>query len=124
MKRLCAVALGVVVFGLAGFGSAADPEDFAKKIIGNWEITKAGGDVPAGSTIEFTDDGKLSAVIKAEGQDLKLSGTYKLEKDKLTVKITIENQTVEETVTVKKLTDTEMELEDKDKKVDVLKKLK
>jgi len=29
---------------------------------------------------------------------------------------------VEETVTVKKLTDTEMELEDKDKKVDVLKK--
>ena len=122
MKRVSAAVLGVVVLGMAGFAPAAD--DAAKKIVGKWEITKAGGDVPVGSTIEFTKDGKLAAAIKAEGQELKLTGTYKLDKEKLTVKITVENQTVEEIVTVKKLTDDEMELEDKDKKVDVLKKKK
>ena len=124
MKRVSAVVLGVVVLGLTGSAPAADTDDYPKKIVGKWEITKAGGDVPVGSTIEFTKDGKLAAAIKAEGQELKLTGTYKLDKDKLAVKITVENQTVEETVTVKKLTDEDMELEDKDKKVDVLKKKK
>ncbi len=122
MKQLSAVVLGVVVFGLAGFSPAADTDDNATKIIGSWEVTKAGGDVPAGSTIEFTKDLKLSVVIKTDGGDVKVSGTYKVEKDELRVKITVENQTVEATVTIKKLADNMMELEDKDKKVDVLKK--
>jgi len=124
MTRAFAVVLGLVAaFGLAGSAGAEDKkDDNATKIVGKWEITKAGGDVPAGSTIEFTKDGKLAAVIKGDGKDLKLDGTYKIDKDKLTVKITVENQTVEETVTIKKLTDADLELEDKDKKVDVLKK--
>lgn len=124
MKRVIAVGLGVVMLGLAGFAGADEKKqnDNAKKIVGKWEITKAGGDVPVGSTIEFTKDGKLAAVIKAEGKELKLDGTYKLEKDKLTVKITADSQTIEETVTIKKLTEDTMELEDKDKKVDVMKK--
>ena len=124
MTRAFAVVLGLVAAcGLAGFAGVEDKkDDNATKIVGKWEITKAGGDVPAGSTIEFTKDGKLAAVIKGDGKDLKLDGTYKIDKDKLTVKITVENQTVEETVTIKKLTDADLELEDKDKKVDVLKK--
>lgn len=120
MMRLSAVVLSVVVFGLAG--TAAPEDDNAKNIVGKWEMTKAGGDVPVGSTIEFTKDGKLSAVIKSDGKDLTLNGTYKIEKDKLIVKIMVENETIEETVTIKKLTKDELELEDKDKKVDVLKK--
>jgi uncharacterized protein (TIGR03066 family) len=122
MKQLSAVVLGAVVFGLAGFSPAADPDNYATKIVGSWEITKAGSDVPAGSTIEFTKDLKLSVVLKTEGGDVKVSGTYKIEKDELTVKITVENQTVEATMTIKKLSNNIMELEDKDKKVDILKK--
>ena len=56
--------------------------------------------------------------------EVKLDGTYKVEKDKLTVKIKIGDQNIEETATIKKLTDDALEIEDKDKKVDVFKKKK
>ena len=52
------------------------------------------------------------------------AGTYKVEKDKLTVKIKLGEQNIEETATIKKLTDDALETEDKDKKVDVFKKKK
>jgi uncharacterized protein (TIGR03066 family) len=119
MKRLFAVALGVLVFGLAA--GADDKDDNAKKIVGTWEVTKSGSDLPAGSTVEFTKDGKLNVVIK-DNDTVKLDGTYKVEKDKLTVKLKAGDQTIEETVTIQKLTDKELELKDKDNKVDVMKK--
>ena len=125
MKRLNAIVIGMIALGLAGSARADDKtDDYAKKIVGKWELTKAGGDVPVGSIVEFTKDGKLSATIKADGMEIKLEGTYKLDKDKLALTIKVNDQTVEETVTIKKLTDEVMELEDKDKKVDELKKKK
>ena len=125
MKRLNAIVIGMIALGLAGSARADDKtDDYAKKIVGKWELTKAGGDVPVGSIVEFTKDGKLSATIKADGMEIKLEGTYKLDKDKLALTIKVNDQTVEETVTIKKLTDEVMELEDKDKKVDVFKKKK
>lgn len=122
MKAVFTGLLGVVLVVCAG--TAQGQDDNAKKIVGMWEITKAGGDLPAGSTLEFTKDGKLNAVIKAEGMEVKLDGTYKVEKDKLTVKIKVADQNIEETATIKKLTDDALEIEDKDKKVDVFKKKK
>ena len=75
-----------------------------------------------GSTVDFTKDGKLTAVIK--GDDTKLEGSYKIDKDKLTVKLKAGDQTIEEVVTITKLTDDALELKDKDAKVDVFKKSK
>lgn len=125
MKRLFAVALGLAVLGLAGTAGAQDKkDDNAAKIVGKWEVTKSGSDLPAGSTIEFTKDGKMTAVVKADGQELKLDGTYKVEKEKLTVKLKLGDMEMEEAVTIKKLTDDALEVEDKDKKVDVFKKVK
>ena len=122
MKSVFAALLGVAIVVFAGNVQAQD--DNAKKIVGIWEVTKSGSDLPAGSTIEFTKDGKLNAVIKADGMETKLDGTYKVEKDKLTVKIKIGDQSIEEVATIKKLTDEALEIEDKDKKVDVFKKKK
>ena len=122
MKAVFAAVLGVAVVVFAGAAQAQD--DNAKKIVGTWILDKAGGELPAGSTVEFTKDGKLTAAFKADGQDVKLDGTYKVEKDKLSVKLKINDQDFEETMTIKKLTDEALELEDKDKKVDVFKKKK
>jgi uncharacterized protein (TIGR03066 family) len=121
MNRLFALALGGLIVLTAGFAGAAD-DDNAKKIVGKWEVTKSGSDLPAGSTVEFTKDGKLTAVIK--GDCTKIEGTYKVEKDKLNVKLKVGDQSVDETVTITKLSDTELELKDKDNKVDVFKKAK
>jgi uncharacterized protein (TIGR03066 family) len=122
MKAVLAGLLGVAMIGFATTAQAQD--DNAKKIVGVWEVSKAGGDLPAGSTIEFTKDMMLKAVVKVEGMEVKLEGTYKVEKEKLTVKIKLGEQNIEEVATIKKLTDDALEIEDKDKKVDVFKKKK
>jgi len=122
MKAVCAGMLSVVMVAFASTAKAQD--DNAKKIIGVWVVDKASGDLPAGSTVEFTKEGKLIAVIKADSKEIKFDGTYKVEKDKINVELKIESETIKETVTIKKLTDDALELEDKDKKVDVFKKKK
>ncbi|MBA4063700.1 MAG: hypothetical protein C0501_08305 [Isosphaera sp.] len=120
MKTLSAAALAVLVAAAAG---TAAPED-AKKLVGVWELTKSGGDLPVGATVEFTKDGKLNVAVKADGQEMKFDGTYTLKDDKLTVKLKVGDTSIEETATVKKLTDDALEIEDKDKKIDVFKKKK
>jgi len=118
MKPVSALVLGVLV--LASAGSLAAQDDNAKKIVGKWELTKSDSELPTGSTAEFTKDGKLTAVIA--GDNMKIEGTYTIEKDKLTVTLKVNDQKVTETVTVLKLNDKELELKDKDGKIDTFKK--
>ena len=68
MNRLFALALSGMIVGIAGFAAADDKkddkkDDNAKKIVGKWEVTKSGSDLPVGSTVDFAKDGKLTAVI-------------------------------------------------------------
>jgi uncharacterized protein (TIGR03066 family) len=121
MKRLFAVAVSVVVLALAGSAPAADED---KKIVGKWEITKSGSDLPEGTLIEFTKDGKLNVAIKIGDKEEKITGTYTVKESKLTVKLEAGGETHEETVTITKLTDDVLTIEDKDKKVDEFKKKK
>jgi uncharacterized protein (TIGR03066 family) len=51
-----------------------------------------------------------------------IEGTYKLDKNKIEVKVKVGEEIVEETVTIKRLTDKELEVEDKEGKVDTFKK--
>jgi uncharacterized protein (TIGR03066 family) len=121
MKTLSAVVFGVLVVGLTASTVNAQ-DDYAKKIVGTWLIDKSSGDLPPGTVIEFTKDGKLAATLKVENQELKIDGTYKIEKDKITVKLTVGKDTVEETATITKLDDKVLEIKDKDGKVDTFKK--
>ncbi|MCI0704767.1 MAG: hypothetical protein L0241_27230 [Planctomycetia bacterium] len=120
MKPLFAVALGVMIFA---FSAPAKADDSAK-LVGMWQVTKSTGETPVGSTVEFTKDGKLTAIAILGEKEVKLNGTYKVEKDKLMVNLTIGEMKVEEMFTIKKITADDLELEDKDKKVDTLKKKK
>ena len=123
MKAFSAFAL-VVLMGVAARPSvAADDDDNAKKIVGVWEVAKS-EELPAGATVEFTKDGKVIAIIKADGKEHKIEGTYKVEKDKLMTKVTINGKTTEDTDEIVKLTDEAMELKDKDKKVTTFTKKK
>ena len=113
-------AFGLVLMGVAVRPVAA--EDEAKKIVGTWEVTKS-DHVPVGTTAEFTKDGKLTVVIKAD-KEVKLAGTYKIEKGTLVYKLTADGKEVEETDDIIKLTDDALELRDKDKKSTAFKKKK
>ena len=102
----------------------AKKDDPAAKLVGTWELAKSGGDLPPGTIIEFTKDGKLKATFKADDQEITIEGTYKLDKNKIEVKVKVGEEIVEETVTIKRLTDKELEVEDKEGKVDTFKKKK
>jgi uncharacterized protein (TIGR03066 family) len=120
MKPLCAAVLGLVVV----FASAASGADDNAKLVGKWELTKAGGDVPAGTVADFTKDGKINVEVPMDGKNVKFSGTYKFDGKKLEVNLTINEQKAEYKFKVTFKGDDEMTLEDDDKKVDTYKKKK
>lgn len=129
MKALCAVAVAVLTALAAGADDKKDEKkddkkpDFAKLILGKWEITKAGGAAPAGTTLEFSKDGKVKMVTKIGGDEDVADGKYAIEKDKLTLTMNFDGQESVEELTIRKLTDKSMELVDKDDGVDELKRL-
>ena len=91
--------------------------------MGAWRSPKT-GDLPEGTVVEFQKEVKLVVLLKEDGKDMKLEGTYKIEKEKLNVTITVMGEKHEEALTIKKLTDDTLELEDKDKKTETFKKKK
>jgi uncharacterized protein (TIGR03066 family) len=126
MIRLTAVVLGLVSgLGLVAIARADDKtDDYPKLIIAKWEITKAGGQAQAGTVIDLAKDKSFAMDLKINDMIEKVKGTYSLEKDKLTLKFKFKEMDLEEVLTIKKLTDEAMELEDKAGEVDVLKKKK
>jgi uncharacterized protein (TIGR03066 family) len=119
MKSLCAAVLGVAVFALAGSAKADD----AAKLVGKWEVTKSGGDVPVGTVADFQKDGKLVATVNLDGKDVKLTGTYKFDGKKLQVKLMQGEEKIEHEFDVKFKGDDEVTFTDGDK-TDTLKRLK
>ena len=120
MKPLFAIAVGLVLVGWTSRISADDSkkkDDVMTKLLGKWEVTKADGDQLVGATITFEKDGKFN--INLNGMDIE--GTYKIdEKGKLVTSIGDNS----DTDTFKKLTADDMELENNDHKVTILKRKK
>ena len=85
-----------------------------KLLLGKWEPEK----VPDGAdkvVVEYLKDGKLTVDVEAQGQKLKFEGTYKLDGDKLNVKLDINGTEQNQTRKVTKLTDKEMVTNDEEK---------
>jgi uncharacterized protein (TIGR03066 family) len=124
MNALRLVAVGAAVCLLAGGARAEEKVDYAKMIVGKWEVVKGDeGTVPAGMLIEFTKDGKVKLTGKKGGEDLNIEGTYKVEGDKFTVTMKQGDDEHTQTITITKITDTEMATENKEgKKVMLTKK--
>jgi len=123
MKALKWMGVAAMVVVLNGSARAADEADVAKFLIGKWEVTKADeGTVPEGSIIEFTRDGKVKASIK-KGESLEVTeGTYKVEKDTVTVTMKKDGEEQSKKVTISKINEKEMTCKHDDGKVVELKK--
>jgi len=81
MKALSIATVGFALF-LLGSSQAGEKKDDKAKIIGSWEVVKS-DDAPTGSSVEFTNDGKLILIPKGK-EDKKVEATYKVEGKKLT----------------------------------------
>jgi uncharacterized protein (TIGR03066 family) len=125
MSALRLLAVGCVV-GLIGAGARADDKpDYAKLIVGTWEVTKADeGTARPGTVIEFTKDGKAKAMVKKDDGDTTIEGTYKIDGDKLALTTKRGEEERTQTITITKLTDTEMGTKNDQGKAVELKKKK
>ena len=118
MKLLKYTSVAAVICLIGSTVRSEDKPDYAKLIVGKWEVTKSDpGTVPVGAIIEFTKDGKLKASINTDT----VEGTYTLDGDKIKTKI---GDQAKETITIFKISETEMSTTDKDDKKVVLKRAK
>ena len=104
LKLLGALA----IICLIGTAARADEKDTAKKLVGKWEVTKADeGTLPAGATVEFTKDGKYYFGAPGGGRT---EGTYKVNGDELTITTVKDGNKDTSKRTIKKIDDTDLEL--------------
>jgi uncharacterized protein (TIGR03066 family) len=109
MNALRLLAVGVIVCAASAGARAEDKTDYAKMLVGKWEVTKAdAGTVPPGTIIEFTKDGKFIVEGKKDDTAVKHEGTYTVEKDTFTFKVDVDGMERTQTVTIKKISDKEM----------------
>jgi uncharacterized protein (TIGR03066 family) len=119
MNALKWLGVAAVIVLLNTSGRADDKVDYAKLIVGKWEVTKADeGSVPEGAIIEFTKDGKMKASVA--GMDLE--GTYKVEKNTFLMTIKVGDAEKKQTITITKISEKEMATKGEDGKVVELKK--
>lgn len=122
MNVLKYVSVAAVVCLICSTARPEDKPDYAKLIVGKWEVTKAGpGTVPVGTILEFTKDGKAKATIKIGDKMETLEGTYTLDGDKLKTKFEDKEK---DALTITKISQTEMSIKDKDSKEVMLKRTK
>jgi uncharacterized protein (TIGR03066 family) len=105
MRTLFGVGM---VLALVGGVTAADEKIDAKKLLGKWESKEMK------FFVTFLKDGKVTI----DGGDLKVDGTYKLDGNKMTLKLKFGDDEKEMKRTVTKLTDTELTSTDDEKKDD------
>src|SRR5262249_51854732 len=122
-----AVAVAVAVALTAGVRAEDKEEkkDYAKLIVGTWEVTKSFDKGPAvGATVKFTKDGKIKVKAKVEGKDVHREGTYKVDGDKLTLVMKRDDKESKTIISIKKISDKELVTENDDKKSVELKRKK
>jgi uncharacterized protein (TIGR03066 family) len=90
--------------------------DNTKMLIGKWEVTKATGDAAltaAGVVIEFTKDGNMTVTLN-DAKRTQQKATYKVEADNILVNMIIDGKDQKlGAITIKKLSDRDLILEQK-----------
>ncbi len=115
MKLLKYLSVAAVVCLIGSTGRPEDKPDYAKLIIGKWEVAKADpGTAPVGSIIEFLKDGKIKGSLKIGDKTDTFEGMYTLDGDKL--KLKVDDDKEKDAVTIVKISETELNIKDKDGK--------
>ncbi len=109
---LAGMVVAVLTVAAGGVAGARDEKTIdAKLLVGKWTPKDKDKDF----VVEFTKDGKVSVAAKAGDKDLKFEGTYKLDGNKLRLKMKIGDDEKDQSRTITKLTRTELVSRDEEK---------
>ena len=77
--RLLAIGMTVCVWTASAPAEGRNEKpDNAKLLLGQWEVTRAEREVPVGTVIEFSKDGKMKITFSEDGKKQSLDAVYKI----------------------------------------------
>ena len=107
MRRL--MGAGVILCVLAVGTRAGDEKDNPRLVVGKWKVVKASpGTFPLGTVLDLSKDDKVKVIGKRDGKEFIHAGTYKVDGARIIITVTVGGEEQKHTLTITKITDTEM----------------
>jgi uncharacterized protein (TIGR03066 family) len=109
MNVLRLVGAGAVLCVLAAGVRAGDANDNPKRVVGKWEVVKASpGTFPLGTVLDLGKDAKAKVVGIRDGKELLHAGTYEVSGAKIVITVKVKGEEQQHTLTITKISDTDM----------------
>jgi uncharacterized protein (TIGR03066 family) len=106
------VGAGVITCVLALGVRAEDNQDNARMVVGKWTVVKASpGTFPLGTVLDLSKDDKARVVGSRDGKDFIHAGTYEVDGARIVITVKVEGKEQKHTLTITKISDTEMATE-------------
>ena|SRR5713226_7107253 len=109
MNVLRVIGTGLIVCVLAAESRAGEENDIPQRVIGTWKVVKASpGTFPLGTVLDLSKDNTVKVIRSQGGKDSIHAGTYKLDGATIVITVKVDGQDQEHTLTVTKISDTDM----------------
>ena len=109
MNVLRLMAAGVIVCVLAVGIRADDKKDNPKLVVGKWKVVKASPRTfPLGTVLDLSKDDKVRVIRSQDGKESIHAGTYEVDGATIIITVKVEGEEQKHTLTITKISDTEM----------------
>jgi uncharacterized protein (TIGR03066 family) len=109
MNVLRLMAAGVIVCVLAAGTRAGDEKDYPKRVVGKWKVAKASpGTFPLGTILDLSKDDKVRVIRSRDEKESIHAGTYEMDGATIIITVKVDGEEQKHTLTVTKISDTEM----------------
>jgi uncharacterized protein (TIGR03066 family) len=90
-------------------GIRADEQDNPKQVVGRWKVVKATpGTFPLGTVLDLSKDDKAKVIRSQDGKESIHAGTYKVDGATINIYVTVEGEKQKHTLTITKISATDM----------------
>jgi uncharacterized protein (TIGR03066 family) len=109
MNVLRLTGAGVILCVLAVGIRAGDEKDNPRLVVGKWKVVKATpGTFPLGTLLDLSQDDKAKVIRSLDGKESIHAGTYEVDGAKIVITVKVEGEEQKHTLTITKISDTEM----------------
>jgi uncharacterized protein (TIGR03066 family) len=109
MNVLRLMAAGVIVCVLAVGVRADDEKVNPRLVVGKWKVVKATpGTFPLGTVLDLSKDDKVKVIGKRDGKEIIHAGTYEVDGATIVITVKVEGEKQKHTLTITKISDTNM----------------
>jgi uncharacterized protein (TIGR03066 family) len=119
------VKMMLILFVAAGCVASVQGADNKKLLVGKWEAAKVeeNSPLPKGTLMDMKADGTMTITIKAE-KEIVIEATYTVDGDSFNVLMKSDDKKMPHKISIKKLTEEELEAVNEKKQVILFKRVK